>query len=315
MDQLTAMRAFVRVVEVGTFTRAAQLLDLPKPTVTKLIQQLEGHLRAQLLNRTTRRVTVTMDGAAYYERALRVLGEIDELDQSMTSSQARPSGRLRIDVSVPLATDIILPALPQFLARYPEIQVDMGLSDRPADLVGENLDLAVRAGAIDDQSLIARRIGQMMLITCATPDYLARHGTPRHPRDLENGHLAVGYRRAGTSRILPFTFAGTSETIEIHGNYVISLNEGTGYLAAGLAGMGVMQVPTFMAMAHIASGRLVPVLTDWCTAPKPLHIIYPPNRHLSNKVRVFVDWLAEIFAANDLLQRKPDLPIAHDVAA
>ncbi|MCV9939253.1 LysR family transcriptional regulator [Boseaceae bacterium BT-24-1] len=315
MDQLTAMRAFVRVVEVGTFTRAAQLLDLPKPTVTKLIQQLEGHLRAQLLNRTTRRVTVTMDGAAYYERALRVLGEIDELDQSMTSSQARPSGRLRIDVSVPLATDIILPALPQFLARYPEIQVDMGLSDRPADLVGENLDLAVRAGAIDDQSLIARRIGQMMLITCATPDYLARYGTPRHPRDLENGHLAVGYRRAGTSRILPFTFAGTSETIEIHGNYVISLNEGTGYLAAGLAGMGVMQVPTFMAQAHIAAGRLVPILTDWCTAPKPLHIIYPPNRHLSNKVRVFVDWLAEIFAANDLLQRKPDLPIAHDVAA
>ncbi|CAN7480473.1 LysR substrate-binding domain-containing protein [Bosea sp. LjRoot237] len=315
MDQLTAMRAFVRVVEVGTFTRAAQLLDLPKPTVTKLIQQLEGHLRAQLLNRTTRRVTVTMDGAAYYERALRVLGEIDELDQSMTSSQARPSGRLRIDVSASLATDIIMPALPQFLARYPEIQVDMGLSDRPADLVGENLDLAVRAGAIDDQSLIARRIGQMMLITCATPDYLARHGTPRHPRDLENGHLAVGYRRAGTSRILPFTFAGTNETVEIHGNYVISLNEGTGYLAAGLAGMGVMQVATFMAQAHIASGRLVPVLTDWCTAPKPLHIIYPPNRHLSNKVRVFVDWLAEIFAANDLLQRKPDLPSMENVAA
>lgn len=173
----------------------------------------------------------------------------------------------------------------------------------------------MRAGAIDDQSLIARRIGQMMLITCATPDYLAGHGTPRHPRDLENGHLAVGYRRAGTSRILPFTFAGTNETVEIHGNYVISLNEGTGYLAAGLAGMGVMQVATFMAQAHIASGRLVPVLTDWCTAPKPLHIIYPPNRHLSNKVRVFVDWLAEIFAANDLLQRKPDLPSMENVAA
>lgn len=128
MDQLGAMRAFVRVVEVGTFTRAAQLLDLPKPTVTKLIQQLEAHLRVQLLSRTTRRVTVTMDGAAYYERAL---GEIDELDQSMTSSQARPSGRLRVDVSASLATDIILPALPRFHARYPEIQLDIGLSDRP----------------------------------------------------------------------------------------------------------------------------------------------------------------------------------------
>lgn len=315
MDQLNAMRAFVRVVEVGTFTRAAELLDLPKPTVTKLIQQLEGHLHAQLLNRTTRRVTVTMDGAAYYERALRVLGEIDELDQSMTSSQAQPSGRLRIDVSVPLATDIILPALPSFHARYPDIQIDMGLSDRPADLIGENLDLAVRAGAIDEQSLIARRIGEMMLITCATPGYLAKHGTPQHPRDLEDGHLAIGYRRAGTSRILPLTFASAKETIEIQGDYVVSLNEGSGYVAAGLAGMGVMQVPTFMAMAHIAAGRLVPVLTDWCTKPKPLHIIYPPNRHLSNKVRVFVDWLAELFARNDLLQGKPLLPCPGGVAA
>ena len=304
MDQLNAMRAFVRVVEVGTFTRAAELLDLPKPTVTKLIQQLEGHLHAQLLNRTTRRVTVTMDGAAYYERALRVLGEIDELDQSMTSSQARPSGRLRIDVSASFATDIILPALPGFHARYPEIQIDMGLSDRPADLIGENLDLAIRAGAIDDQSLIARRIGEMMLITCATPDYLAKHGTPQHPRDLEDGHLAIGYRRAGTSRIMPFTFASARETIEIQGNHVVSLNDGTGYVAAGLAGLGVMQVPTFMAMAHIATGRLVPVLTDWCTKPKPLHIIYPPNRHLSNKVRVFVDWLAELFARDETVQRR-----------
>jgi len=314
MDQLNAMRAFVRVVEVGTFTRAAELLDLPKPTVTKLIQQLEGHLRATLLNRTTRRVTVTMDGAAYYERALRVLGEIDELDQSMASSQARPSGRLRIDVSAPLAIDIILPALPGFNARYPDIQIDMGLSDRPADLIGENLDLAVRAGVIEDQSLIARRIGELLLITCATPDYLAKHGTPRHPRDLESGHLAIGYRRAGTSRTLPLTFASPTETIEIQGDHVVSLNEGTGYVAAGLAGLGVMQVPTFMAMPHLASGRLVPILTDWCTRPKPLHIIYPPNRHLSNKVRVFVDWLAELFAHDKSLQGSPYLPCPIGVA-
>jgi DNA-binding transcriptional LysR family regulator len=305
MDQLNAMRAFVRVVEVGTFTRAAQLLDLPKPTVTKLIQQLEAHVRAQLLNRTTRRVTVTMDGAAYYERALRVLSEIDELDQSMASSQTRPIGRLRIDVSVPLATDIILPALPAFHVRYPDIQIDMGLSDRPADLIGENLDLALRAGEIQDQSLIARRIGEMLLVTCATPGYLAQYGTPQHPRDLESGHLAIGYRRAGTSRILPLTFASAKETIEVHGTYAVSLNESAGYLAAGLAGLGLMQVPAFMAQAHIAAGRLVPILTGWCTAPKPLHIIYPPNRHLSNKVRVFVDWLAELFARDELIQGKP----------
>ena len=308
MDQLNAMRAFVRVVEVGTFTRAAELLDLPKPTVTKLIQQLEGHLRAQLLNRTTRRVTVTMDGAAYYERALRVLGEIDELDASMASSQARPSGRLRLDVAAPLAIEVILPALPGFLARYPEIQIDIGLGDRPADLIGENLDLAVRAGEIQDQSLIARRVGEMLLVTCATPAYLARHGTPQQPRDLETGHKGIGYRAAGTSRPLPFTFATKKETIEVRGDHVVSLNEGTGYLAAGLAGLGVMQVPTFMAQEHIAAGRLVPLLTGWCTSPKPLHIVYPPNRHLSNKVRVFADWLAELFAQDDLIQRRSTLP-------
>lgn len=308
MDQLNAMRAFVRVVEVGTFTRAAQLLDLPKPTVTKLIQQLEAHLRAQLLNRTTRRVTVTMDGAAYYERALRVLSEIDELDSSMALSQARPSGRLRLDAAAPLAIEVILPALPGFHARYPEIQIDIGLSDRPADLIGENLDLAVRAGEIQDQSLIARRVGEMVQITCATPDYLAHHGTPQHPSDLENGHSVIGYRAAGTSRTLPLIFATKKETIEVRGKYIVSLNEGTGYLAAGLAGLGVMQVPTFMAQEHIAAGRLVPLLTGWCTAPKPLHIVYPPNRHLSNKVRVFVDWLAELFSKDDLIQRRSSLP-------
>lgn len=308
MDQLSAMRAFVRVVEAGTFTRAADLLDIPKPTVTKQIQQLEAHLHAKLLNRTTRRVTVTMDGAAYYERALRVLGEIDELDSSMALSQARPSGRLRVDCSGPLAVQVVIPALAAFHARYPDIQIDLGLSDRPADLLAENLDCAIRGGELHDQSLIARRIGEMLLITCATPDYLARHGTPKHPRDLENGHAIVGYRLAGTSRAMPFTYVDHKETIEVRGDYVVSLNEGSGYIAAALAGLGIIQVPTFMVQEHIAAGRLVPLLTNWCSSPKPLHIVYPPNRHLSNKVRVFVDWLAELFARDDLIQRRTSLP-------
>lgn len=306
MDQLAAMRAFVRVVETGTFTRAADLLDMPKPTVTKLIQQLEAHLRAKLLNRTTRRVTVTMDGAAYYERALRLLGELDELDASLTSAQARPSGRLRVDCSSSLAISVIIPALHAFQARYPDIQLDLGLSDRAADLVAENLDCAVRAGEIADQSLIARRIGVMQLITCASPDYLARFGTPRHPRDIEDGHRIVAYRPALGGRVLPMVYQNHRETIEIAGRYTISVSEGTGYLAAGLNGHGIMQLPTFMACEPIAQGRLVPLLQDWCTAPKPLHIVYPPNRHLSNKVRVFVDWLAELFAQDWLdLSRGP----------
>ncbi|AMJ61784.1 LysR family transcriptional regulator [Bosea sp. PAMC 26642] len=315
MDQLSAMRAFVRVVEAGTFTRAADLLDVPKPTVTKQIQQLEAHLRAKLLNRTTRRVTVTMDGAAYYERALRVLNDVDELDSSMALSQARPGGRLRVDCSTSLAMAVIIPALPAFHARYPEIQIDLGLSDRPADLLAENLDCAIRAGEIQDQSLIARRIGEMYLLTCATPDYLAHHGIPQHPKDLETGHTVVGYRLAGTSRAMPYTYVNDKETVEVQGEYIVSLNEGMGYVAAALAGLGVIQVPTFMAQEHIAAGRLVPLLTGWCSAPKPLHIVYPPNRHLSNKVRVFVDWLAELFARDDLIQRRSSLPHAEACAA
>ncbi|MDR6874001.1 DNA-binding transcriptional LysR family regulator [Bosea sp. BE125] len=308
MDQLNAMRAFVRVVEAGTFTRAADLLDMPKPTVTKQIQQLEAHLRAKLLNRTTRRVTVTMDGAAYYERALRVLSEIDELDSSMALSQARPSGRLRVDCSTSLAMAVLIPALPGFHARYPEIQLDLGLSDRPADLVAENLDCAIRAGEIQDQSLIARRIGEMYLITCAAPDYIARYGTPRHPSELEADHYIVGYRGAGTSRTVPFTYVDAKESIEVRGRYIVSLNEGAGYVASAVAGLGVIQAPSFMVQEHVTAGRLVPLLSGWCSAPKPLHIVYPPNRHLSNKVRVFVDWLAELFGKNDLIQRKSSLP-------
>lgn len=300
MDQLSAMRAFVRVVEAGTFTRAAQLLDVPKPTLTKQVQQLEAHLQAKLLNRTTRRVSVTMDGAAYYERALRLLGDLDELDASMTLAQARPSGRLRVDCSSALAISVIIPALHGFHARYPEIQLDLGLSDRAADLVGENLDCAVRAGEIADQGLIARRIGEMQIITCAAPAYLAQFGTPRHPRDIDDSHRVVAYRPALGGRVLPMSYQKQAETIEVAGRYAISLNEGMGYLAAGLAGHGILQLPTFMAREPIADGRLVPLLLDWCTAPKPLHIVYPPNRHLSNKVRVFVDWLAELFAKDKL---------------
>lgn len=309
MDQLTAMRAFVRVVEAGTFTRAADLLEMPKPTVTKLIQQLETHLRARLLNRTTRRVTVTMDGAAYYERAMRLLSELDELDASMTLAQARPSGRLRVDCSSALATSVIIPALHEFHARYPDIQVDLGLSDRPADLLAENLDCAVRAGEIVDQNLIARRIGEMQLITCATPEYLARVGTPLHPRELEEAHHIVAYRPALSGRVMPFFYQNHSEKIEISGRYTISVNDGMGYMAAALAGLGVVQLPTFMARGPITEGRLVPILLDWCTGPKPLHIVYPPNRHLSNKVRVFVDWLAELFS-RDVLVLQPQEKMA-----
>src|SRR5882724_12471014 len=223
MDQMAAMRAFSRVVEVGTFTRAAQLLDIPKPTLSKLIQGLEQHLRTKLLNRTTRRVTVTADGAAYYERVVRILADVDELDGSMTLSQASPKGRLRIDISASLALLIMIPALPQFHARYPDIQIDLGVTDRPVDLVGENVDCVVRAGEITDQSLIARRIAEFSFVSCASPAYLAQYGEPRHPAELERSHFAIGYFSSSSGRLFPLAFRRGDEHEEINGRYIVAV--------------------------------------------------------------------------------------------
>lgn len=296
MDQLSAMRAFVRVVESGTFTHAADLLDMPKPTVTKLIQTLEARLRTKLLNRTTRRVSVTPDGAAYYERAIRILGDLDELDGSMLQSQAGLTGRLRVDVSSIVANLVILPALADFHDRHPGIRIDLGVSDRPADLVGENVDCVVRGGDILDQSLIARRIATIHSVACATPGYLQRHGTPNHPQDLERDHLAVGYFSARTGRQRALVFAREGETLEVKGRYTIAVNDASAYMLAGLGGHGIFHMPLFMAKPHLAAGELMPVLTDWSVPPLALHVVYPPNRHLSARLRAFVDWIAGLFA-------------------
>lgn len=306
MDQLAAMRAFVRVVETGTFTQAALTMQMPKPTVTKLIQGLEAHLRTKLLHRTTRRVTVTPDGAAYYERVLQLLADLDELDGSMTSSQARPSGRLRVDVGAAVALLAIIPALPEFHALYPEIQIDLGVSDRPVDLIGENVDCVVRAGRLTEQSLIARRIGELHFITCATPAYLAQFGTPAHPRDLEDGHRLVGYFTARSGRHYPFTFVRDGERHEITGKSIVAVNDGNAYVAAGLAGLGMIQAPTFMVESCLASGALRRVLADWPSDVLPLHVVYPPNRHISNRVRVFVDWVAALMAKTGLTERSAE---------
>jgi LysR family transcriptional regulator, regulator for bpeEF and oprC len=304
MDQVAAMRAFVRVVEAGTFTRASSLLDTPKPTITKLIQALEAHLETKLLHRTTRRVTVTPDGAAYYERVVQLLADLDELDGSMTLSQAAPKGRLRVDVSASLALLIIIPTLPSFHARYPDIQIDLGVTDRVVDLIGESVDCVVRAGELTDQSLIARRIGELDFITCAAPSYLQRYGEPRHPTDFETDHYVVGYFHAGSGRSFPFNFALDAERHEIRGRYIVSVNDSNAYIGAALAGLGAIQAPTFMVQQHIVAGALRPLLDGWTSDIVPLHVVYPPNTHLSNKLRVFVDWVADLFASHEHIQRR-----------
>lgn len=295
MDQFQALRVFARVVEAGNFTKAADSLSMPKATVTKLVQSLETHLRVKLLNRTTRRVTVTADGAAYYERIARLLTELEEIDSSISNAQATPKGRIRVDVVAMAACQIIIPALCGFQKRYPDIQVDLGVGDRIVDLVADNVDCVVRGGDIVDESMVARRLGTVEFITCAAPAYLERHGAPAHPREIEDGHLVVGYFMAGGTRVVPLDFNKAGERIEVFGPYRVAVNDSNAYLAAGLAGLGIFQTARFAVAEQLNKGELVQVLEDWNCDGVPLHVVYPPNRHLSAKVRVFVEWMAEVF--------------------
>ena len=303
MDQIQAMRTFARVVEAGTFTHAADSLQLPKATVTKHVQALEERLRVKLLNRTTRRVTVTTDGAAYYDRAVRLLADFDDMEASMTHARANPRGRLRVDIGTSVARMLIIPRLAEFQQRYPDIQIDLGVSDRTIDLISDNVDCVIRGGELSDQSLVARRIGNLEFITVATPDYLARHGTPQHPLDLESGHRIVTYFSPVSQRRYPLEFHRGGEVVEIASNPHLTVNESNAYVFAIVAGQGVGQITTFQAQQHLERGELARVLDDWPQPALPVYVVYPPNRHLSAKVRAFVDWAAELFAQNPLLQR------------
>ena len=307
MDQIQAMRVFARVVEAGTFTRAADSLQLPKGTITKHVQALEARLRVKLLNRTTRRVTVTADGAAYYDRVVRLLADFEDIEASMTNARANPRGRLRVDVGTSVARMLIIPRLAEFHARYPDIQVDLGVSDRIVDLVGDNVDCVIRGGDLTDQSLVARRIGNLEFITVASPEYLRRQGTPAHPLDIESAHQAVTYFSPLTGRHYPLEFHQGGEVIEIPGPYRVSVNESNAYVAAVLAGLGIGQITTYQALPHFERGELVPLLPEWSHPLLPVYVVYPPNRHLSAKVRAFVDWAAELFAAEPHLQRAQPL--------
>lgn len=297
MDRFDAMQAFARVVETGSFTKAAATLHMSKTSVTQLVQQLEARLRVRLLNRTTRKVNVTADGAAYYERVVRLLADIDDAETSLSSASMAPRGRLRVDVPSPFARMLLIPALPAFYARYPEIQLTLGVSDRLIDIIGENVDCVVRGGEITDQSLIARHVGDLQLGIYATPDYLQRAGTPMHPRELEAaGHHTVGFLWSRTGKALPYAMQRGEERIEAHGRPLLTVDDGNAYLAAGLAGLGMLWLPHYMAKPHLASGELVRLFEDWQMKPMPMYLAFPPNRHVSAKLRVFIDWVVELMA-------------------
>lgn len=294
MDRFDGMRAFVRVVEAGSFTKAAETLGMSRTSVTQLVQQLESHLRLKLLNRTTRKVNVTLDGAAYYERVVRLLADLHDIEHNLPGASPAPRGLLRVDVPSPFANMILVPALPAFHARYPEIQFDLGASDRKVDLIGENVDCVVRGGRITDESLVARHVGDLQLGVYAAPSYLARAGTPAHPAELQDApHHIVRFRWTNG---LPYAMHRGAETVKIAGRYVLAIDDGNAYLTAGLAGLGALWLPDYMAREHAASGALVRLFPDWRIDPMPLYVAYPPNRYLGKALRVFIDWIAELMA-------------------
>ena len=297
MDRFDAMKAFVRVVETGSFTRAAATLHMSRTTVTQLVQQLEARLRLKLLNRTTRKVNVTADGAAYYERIVQVLDTLEEIETSLPHAAALPRGQLRVDVPSPLAALLLVPALPTFHALYPDIVLDMGASDRMVDVIADNVDCVIRGGDITDQSLMARKLADLPLGVYAAPAYLQGVGTPLHPLDLQDSaHRIVRFRWGSSGNGFPYVMHREGKSVTIHGQYVLSIDDGNAYLAAGVAGLGVLWLPDYMARPHVDRGELLPLFEAWTVDPMPLYLAYPPNRHVSKKLRVFIDWVAELMA-------------------
>ncbi|MBT2772063.1 LysR family transcriptional regulator [Halomonas sp. ISL-60] len=297
MDRFNAMQAFARVVETGSFTKAAETLHMSKTSVTQLVQQLEARLRVTLLNRTTRKVNVTEDGAAYYERVIKLLADMDDAETSLSNASVLPRGRLRVDVPSPFARMILIPALPAFHAQYPDIQLDMGVSDRLVDLIGESVDCVVRGGELTDLSLVARRIGDLSLGVYAAPSYLEKAGVPSHPQELSlPPHYIVGFRWARSGLAFPYALHRKEERVSVQGRYVISVDDGNAGLEAGLVGLGVLCLPDYMAREHLSRGELVRLFEDWHLDPMPMYVAFPPNRHVSAKLRVFIDWVVELMA-------------------
>jgi LysR family transcriptional regulator for bpeEF and oprC len=297
MDQLLAMRAFARVVEAGSFTRAADSLDVPNATMSKLVQELEAHLGVRLLQRTTRRVTVTPEGQDYYAKATRVLRDLEDIDSSFNAAKAHPRGRLRIDVGGSTARDVLIPLLPDFMARYPDIRIDLGVSDRSVDLIEDNVDCVIRGGPLDSSSLIARYIGDAAMVTCATPEYLKLYGVPAYPDELKNGHRMIAYVSTQSGRAIPFRFERGDEKIEINVERRIGINESNAHLAAAIASIGIVQTFAYAARAALDDGSLVAILRKWRPPPYPFHVVYPQNRHVTHRLRVFIEWLVECFPA------------------
>ena len=301
MDRLAAMEAFVRVVEAGSFVGAADRLGASTSSVSRLVADLESHLGARLLHRTTRRLSVTETGQAYYERCVQLLADVDEAESAAGAAAAAPSGRLKLTCPYNLLAQPIAPALAEFNRRFPQVTFDVTVADRAVDLVDEGFDLAVRIGAPGGEQLVARRLGSTELIACAAPAYLATHGLPRRPEDLAR-HSVLTYAYVATPSLWKFTDAdGKLHEVRVAGP--LHANSGELLIAAAAAGMGIALEPDFVVGPHLARGELRRVLDGFSGPRLDVWAVYPSRRHLSAKVRAFVSHLAEVFAADPLRSR------------
>ncbi len=295
MDRLRTMEVFTRVVELGSFTRAAAALGLPRATVTAAVQALEARLELRLLHRTTRRLSLSADGALYYEEATRLLRELAELEGGLRQARAAPKGRVRVDAPASAGRHVIAPALPGFLARYPDIQVELGCTDRPVDLLAEGVDCALRGGEVHDESLVARPLGELPVITCAAPRYLEERGRPEHP-DALSAHRFVNFFSPRSGRVFEVDFARDGDARSLLAAHRVATNDADTWMALAVAGLGLIQLPcSVQVRAHLARGELVRVLPDWDAGSLALYAVFPQGRHQPARVRVFLEWLSELY--------------------
>lgn len=294
MDRLQAMQLFVRIVELGSFSKAAEQLAMSRASATALIKQLESHLGARLLQRTTRQVSATLDGRSYYQHCLNILGEIEEAESVFSRSAQHPRGRLKIDLPASLGRLVVIPALPDFYARYPEIVLEIGIGDRMIDLVREGVDCVVRIGELNDSTLVARALPPLRQLTCASAGYVARHGLPTSLEQLA-GHQCVDYLSATSGRLQPLEFSVAGRLVPYTLPACLAVNNGESYVAACEAGLGIVQVPHYHVQRQLAAGSLVELLPQHRPPPLPMTVLYPHHRHLTPRLRVFIDWLVELF--------------------
>lgn len=289
MDRFDAMRAYVQIVESGSYTKAAQLLNLHKATVSQQVQQLENKLGARLLTRTTRSVAPTAEGLAYYERACAILQQVDDAEAMLRKGVSSAAGRLRVEAPVAIGRLVLVPEVRSFLDRYPKITLELGCTDRMVDLIKEGVDCALRGGELADSRLAARRVGDVRFVLCAAPRYIEEHGLPERPEDLVR-HTRVGYLTASRRKIVDVRLTRDGRTLELAMSARFVTTDSSAVLSAGLDGLGIIQIAEWVAAHHLASGALIRVLPGWHCPSLPLHLVTPTTRQRTARVQAFMDW-------------------------